>query len=56
MRAIVVHTGGGPEVLQLEEVPDPVTSDGEILVRIQAAGVNHYDITQPPELVPALRN
>jgi NADPH:quinone reductase-like Zn-dependent oxidoreductase len=46
MRAIVVHAGGGPEVLQLEEVPDPVTSDGQILVRIQAAGVNHYDITQ----------
>ncbi len=46
MRAIVVHAGGGPEVLQLEEVPDPTPDDGQVLVRVQAAGINHYDITQ----------
>lgn len=46
MRAIVVHEGGGPDVLKLEEVPDPVAGDGQVLVRVEAAAVNHYDITQ----------
>src|SRR5437773_2278958 len=46
MRAIVVHEGGGPEVLKLEEVPDPVPSNGQVLVRVEAAAVNHLDITQ----------
>ena len=46
MRAIVVHEGGGPEVLKLEEVPDPVPEDGQVLVRIEAAAVNHFDVTQ----------
>ena len=46
MRAIVVHEGGGPEVLKLEEVPDPEQSDGKVLVRVEAAAVNHFDITQ----------
>jgi NADPH:quinone reductase-like Zn-dependent oxidoreductase len=46
MRAIVVHEGGGPEVLKLEEVPDPAPDDGRVLVRVEAAGVNHFDITQ----------
>jgi len=46
MRAIVVHEGGGPDVLKLEEVPDPSTSNGEVVVRVEAAAVNHFDITQ----------
>jgi NADPH:quinone reductase-like Zn-dependent oxidoreductase len=46
MRAILVHEGGGPEVLKLEEVPDPVAGDGRVLVRVHAAGINHYDLTQ----------
>jgi NADPH:quinone reductase-like Zn-dependent oxidoreductase len=46
MRAIVVHEGGGPEVLKLEEVPDPVPNDGQVLVHVEAAAVNHFDITQ----------
>jgi NADPH:quinone reductase-like Zn-dependent oxidoreductase len=45
MRAIVVHEAGGPDVLKLEEVPDPVTN-GHVLVRVEAAAVNHFDITQ----------
>jgi NADPH:quinone reductase-like Zn-dependent oxidoreductase len=43
MRAIVMHETGGPEVLRLEEVPDPVPGKGEILVRVRAAGVNPID-------------
>jgi NADPH:quinone reductase-like Zn-dependent oxidoreductase len=55
MRAIVVHQGGGPEVLKLEEVPDPVPNDGQVLIRVEAAAVNHFDITQraAPEMTGA---
>jgi NADPH2:quinone reductase len=40
MKAIHVHEFGGPEVLQLEEVLTPQPGPGEVLVRMQAAGVN----------------
>src|SRR5437660_1306774 len=46
MRAIVIQEGGGPEVLKLEEVPEPAASNGRVLVRVEAAAVNHIDITQ----------
>jgi NADPH:quinone reductase-like Zn-dependent oxidoreductase len=46
MRAIVVHEGGGPEVLGFEAVPDPAAGNGGVLVRVEAAAVNHFDITQ----------
>ena len=45
MHAVVIHETGGPEVLRYEEVPDPEPGEGETLVRIEAAGVNHYDLT-----------
>ena len=44
MKAIQVHTLGGPEVLTYEDVPDPEPASGEALVRIEAAGVNFLDI------------
>ena len=46
MRAIVVRKGGGPDVLTLEEVPDPEPGEGQVLVRVEAAAVNHFDLTQ----------
>ena len=46
MKAIIVHEGGGPEVLRYEEHPDPVAADGELLVRLEAAGINHFDLNQ----------
>ncbi len=46
MRAIVIHGGGGPEVLELEEVLDPQPDEGQVLVRVEAAAVNHFDLTQ----------
>ena len=44
MQAIVIHQTGGPEVLQLKEVPRPVPRTGEALVRIAAAGINFIDV------------
>jgi NADPH:quinone reductase-like Zn-dependent oxidoreductase len=46
MKAIVVHQYGGPEVLQFEDFPDPVTGPGEVLVRVAAASVNPADMKQ----------
>jgi len=43
MRAIRVHEFGGPNVLRLEELPEPLPVDDEVLVRVQAAGVNPVD-------------
>ena len=43
MRAIRVHEFGDPDVLRLEEVPAPAPVEGEVLVRVQAAGVNPYE-------------
>jgi len=43
MKAIRAHQFGGPEVLRLEDVPDPQPEAGEVLVRIHAAGVNPVD-------------
>jgi len=43
MKAIIVREFGGPEVLKLEDVPDPKPGPGEVLVRIRAAGVNPVD-------------
>ncbi len=40
MKAIRVHQFGGPEVLKLEEVPDPQSGPGQVVVRVHAAGVN----------------
>lgn len=40
MKAIRVHQFGGPEVLRLEEVPDPKPGAGQVVVRLRAIGVN----------------
>jgi NADPH2:quinone reductase len=40
MRAVRVHEFGDPDVLLLEELPKPEPVEGEVLVRVQAAGVN----------------
>lgn len=40
MKAIRLHTFGEPEVMQLEEVPDPHPGPGQVVVRVHAVGVN----------------
>lgn len=45
MKALVVHDLGDPQdVLKLEEVPDPVPKDGEVVVEVEAASLNFFDI------------
>ena len=43
MKAIRVRETGGPEVMRLEEMPDPAAGPGQVVVRIRAAGVNPVD-------------
>jgi NADPH:quinone reductase-like Zn-dependent oxidoreductase len=43
MKAVQIHKFGGPEVLQLEDVPRPEPGPHEVLVRVHAAGVNPVD-------------
>ena len=44
MKAVVVRQTGGPEVLVLEERPDPVPEEDQLVVRLHAAGVNPVDV------------
>lgn len=43
MRAVQVRETGGPEVLQVAEVPEPAAGKGEVVVDLAAAGVNYID-------------
>src|SRR5258707_5526237 len=43
VKAIVITAPGGPEVLAVTELPDPVPAAGEILIRVRAFGLNHAD-------------
>ncbi|WP_040864346.1 NAD(P)H-quinone oxidoreductase [Nocardia exalbida] len=61
MRAIVLKGSGGPEVMSLSEVPDPEPGHGEVLIEVDAAGVNRADLLQrqghyppPPGASPLL--
>src|SRR5258708_15707503 len=43
MKAVVLHEYGGPDKLKYEDVPDPVPSEGQVLVRMAATSVNPID-------------
>ena len=44
MRTVRFHSTGGPEVLVLEDVPDPIPGPGELTVMVEAAGLNFADV------------
>lgn len=44
MKAVRIHTLGGPEVLRYEDVPDPRAGVDEVLIKVAAAGVNYADL------------
>ena len=52
MRAVVAQGTGGPEVLSVSDVPDPVAGPGEVLVDVAAAGLNRADLLQRQGLYP----
>jgi NADPH2:quinone reductase len=43
MKAVVVTRLGGPEVLEVRDVPEPVAKPGEVIVRVEAVGINFAD-------------
>ncbi len=43
MKAMLSKRPGGPETLELEELPDPVPADGEVVIAVKACGVNFPD-------------
>jgi NADPH2:quinone reductase len=45
-RVVIASRPGGPEVLQIVERPRPVPGEGEMLVRVRAAGMNRMDVLQ----------
>ena len=47
MRAIRVEAVGGPEALELKDIPDPVPGEGEACVKVAASGVNFIDVYFP---------
>jgi NADPH2:quinone reductase len=43
MKAVVVTRAGGPEVLEVRDVPEPQPAPGEVIVRVEAVGINFAD-------------
>jgi NADPH:quinone reductase-like Zn-dependent oxidoreductase len=52
MRQVVIPRHGGAEVLEMREGPDPAPRDGEIRIRVRAAGINFADILARIGLYP----
>ena len=53
MRAVTVPLPGGPEVLELRELPLPEPGEGEVRVRVRASGINRADLLQRRGMYPA---
>src|SRR5689334_12958906 len=52
MRQLVTTRNGGVEVLQVQEKPDPAPGNGEVLIRVRAAGLNFADILARQGIYP----
>ncbi len=44
MKAVRIHTPGGPEVMRYEDAPEPTPKAGEAVVKVEAAGLNYIDV------------
>src|SRR6516165_460603 len=53
MRAVVVTKTGGPEVLEVRDVPAPAPQGDQVLVRVRACGLNRADLMQVRGYYPA---
>jgi NADPH:quinone reductase len=52
VKAVRVHSPGGPEVLRLEDLPPPSPGPAQVLIRVEAAGVNFIDVYHRTGLYP----
>src|SRR3954454_10734427 len=52
MRAVIADGAGGPEVLSVGELPDPVPGPGEVVLDVAAAGLNRADLLQRQGFYP----
>ena len=52
MKAVRIHETGGSNVLKYEEIPTPAPGDGEILLKLDAAGINYIDTYQRSGMYP----
>lgn len=52
MKAVRVHSVGGPEVLDIQDVPQPTPGPGQALIHVEAAGVNFIDVYHRTGLYP----
>lgn len=44
MKAMVITRHGGPDVLEMRDLPDPTPAPGEVIVRVKAVAMNHLDL------------
>jgi NADPH2:quinone reductase len=52
VKAVRVHSVGGPDVLSIEDVPQPSPGPGQALIKVEAAGVNFIDVYHRTGLYP----
>ena len=52
MKAVRIHETGGSDVLKYEDIPTPAPGDGEILLKLDAAGINYIDTYQRSGMYP----
>ncbi|WP_159617106.1 NAD(P)H-quinone oxidoreductase [Arthrobacter zhaoguopingii] len=52
MKAVVIRGPGGPEMLELREVPEPEPKPGEVVIDVVAAGLNRADVQQRRGVYP----
>ena len=53
MKAIRIHESGGPEVLKYEECPNPTPGPDQVLINVQASGVNFMDVGRRKGTMPS---
>lgn len=53
MRAVIIREAGGPEVLELRDIPEPEIPHGHVRVAVRYAGVNRADLLQRAGMYPA---
>jgi NADPH:quinone reductase len=54
MRTVISHTYGGPEVLEVAEIPTPTPGPGQVLVAVRAAALNPVDLAMRQGLMASV--